>query len=358
MPSDKSLPVYEALQTLVPELAESEDEKTRKEILNYILYKASGVSEEDEHRWVTWLEKQKYNRMQPVYDNQESFESALDKAWKSYNDSGARTVDGCEDNYTECAYAKGFREGYLFGLEKQKDLDKMIVVSPEVWDTAISDAYENGRKDGEKQKEQKPDSLIYDKDLDKAAREFYLSGGAASLVDSTGLVPIVRMAEFGATWMKERMEKEQKPCWNPSEEDVALFNKAITTNASLSPQERAKLDILRMKFKHRPVIEQKEQKPAWSEGDENIIEGMIMDYRGEIEHLSDSIIDEQVKPVYQKRIELLKRLKSLRPSWKPSEEQMYILNWVANILLNHDGIVEEEASKKLQSLYNDLKKLM
>ena len=61
-------------------------------------------------------------------------------------------------------------------------------------------------------------------------------------------------------------QKEQKPCWNPTEEDVALFNKAITTNASLSPQERAKLDILRMKFKHRPVIEQKEQKPIkWTD---------------------------------------------------------------------------------------------
>lgn len=38
-------------------------------------------------------------------------------------------------------------------LEKQKDLEKMIVVSPEVWDNAISDAYENGKKDSEKQKE-------------------------------------------------------------------------------------------------------------------------------------------------------------------------------------------------------------
>ena len=69
--------------------------------------------------------------------------------------------------------------------------------------------------------EQKPDSLIYDKDLDKAAREFYLSGGADSPVDSTGLVPIVRMAEFGATWMKDRMEKEQKPAeWSEEDEKI------------------------------------------------------------------------------------------------------------------------------------------
>ena len=45
-------------------------------------------------------------------------------------------------------------------------------------------------------------------------------------------------------------------------------------------------------------------------------------------------------------------------NWKPSKEQMYILNWVANILLNHDGIMEAEAAKKLNSLYTDLQKLL
>ena len=64
------------------------------------------------------LEKQKYDRMKPIYDARDSFESALTKAWKEYNDSGSRTVDGCEDNYVECAHAKGFREGYLFGIGK------------------------------------------------------------------------------------------------------------------------------------------------------------------------------------------------------------------------------------------------
>lgn len=38
-------------------------------------------------------------------------------------------------------------------LEKQKKLENMIVVSPEIWDNAISDAFENGKKEGEKQKE-------------------------------------------------------------------------------------------------------------------------------------------------------------------------------------------------------------
>ena len=46
------------------------------------------------------------------------------------------------------------REKWIAYLEKQKDLDKMIIVSPEVWDNAISDDFENGKKEGEKQKEQ------------------------------------------------------------------------------------------------------------------------------------------------------------------------------------------------------------
>ena len=42
-----------------PELRESEDERIRKELINFILYKAKGVSEEQEHSWVVYLEKQK-----------------------------------------------------------------------------------------------------------------------------------------------------------------------------------------------------------------------------------------------------------------------------------------------------------
>lgn len=71
--------------------------------------------------WNDGYEVEQKDRMYPIYNDKDSFESALEKAWKSYNDCGSRTVDGCEDNYVECAHAKGFREGYLFGLEKKKE---------------------------------------------------------------------------------------------------------------------------------------------------------------------------------------------------------------------------------------------
>ena len=57
------------------------------------------------------------------------------------------------------------------------------------------------------------------------------------------------------------------------------------------------------------VEKQKEQKPAWSEEDERTLKGII----GKIEH-------DQTYGV--SKAEMLSFLKSIRPSWKPSEEQM------------------------------------
>lgn len=145
-----------AVEIIFPQLRESDDERVRKDIIDHFesiktqaLYdnqeesdniisscneKIAYLEKQKENQYFAGYakgysegqlnpkqEKQKYDRMQPIYDNQESFESALDKAWKSYNESGSRTVDSCEDDYIECAHAKGFREGYLFGLEKQKE---------------------------------------------------------------------------------------------------------------------------------------------------------------------------------------------------------------------------------------------
>ncbi len=111
---------------IFPELRESEDEKIRKVLLEYFNERNSYRDEDETFNGVPfssiidYLEKQKYDRMKPIYDARESFESALEKAWNDYH-NGYENVDKLEDDYVECAHAKGFREGYLFGIEKQKD---------------------------------------------------------------------------------------------------------------------------------------------------------------------------------------------------------------------------------------------
>jgi hypothetical protein len=111
----------EALETLIPELKESEDERIIKTLQEYVKSRNWNLGGPTQDEVLAWLKKKKYDRMKPIYDARESFESALEKAWNDYH-NGYENVDKLEDDYVECAHAKGFREGYLFGIEKQKPI--------------------------------------------------------------------------------------------------------------------------------------------------------------------------------------------------------------------------------------------
>ena len=207
---DCNYTIEDAIQNIFPQLAESEDERTRKELVEY-------------HKQL--FEK---NRDQEV---------------------------GL------------FHKNALTYLEKQKDLDKMIVVSPEVWDNAISDAFENGKKEGEKQKEPIP---IPDKFSGLKSLMLQYLQSAANQKDDTEIesdTDLWGRKILDYVWKYSDEQKEQKRYWKPTETDIALFNKAVTTNKALTPAERAQLDIVRSKFGCcRAVncsgIVQKEQKPS------------------------------------------------------------------------------------------------
>ncbi len=111
------------------------------------------------------------------------------------------------------------------------------------------------------------------------------------------------------------------------------------------------------------VEKQKEQKPAdrfkearekyqveWSEEDENKIKDIIeyLECWNDFDHGSESFEE------YRKRMEgNIQFMKSLRPSWKPSEEQMEHLQRAINYYESDWG-----ENKLLRNLINDLKKLM
>ena len=87
---------------------------------------------------------------------------------------------------------------------------------------------------------------------------------------------------------------------------------------------------------------------VWSEEDERIYQS-IMD---------DTVQENQLD---RKQIDWIRDIKyryfsQTQNTWKPSDEQLYFLHWLAtNVLTN--GEVEKKASEVLESLYNDLKKL-
>ena len=90
---------------------------------------------------------------------------------------------------------------------------------------------------------------------------------------------------------------------------------------------------------------QKEQKPVeWSEEDGHAIENC--EYA-----IKETFKDEQ----NPHRIGTLNWLKSLRPSWKPAEEQMEALDKAIPVCM---GVAGRKEVAPLESLYNDLKKLI
>ena len=52
--------VRTALETLYPELAESEDEKTRREIMEYITLYKDSLDDDEYKSWIAWLENIPY----------------------------------------------------------------------------------------------------------------------------------------------------------------------------------------------------------------------------------------------------------------------------------------------------------
>lgn len=91
---------------------------------------------------------------------------------------------------------------------------------------------------------------------------------------------------------------------------------------------------------------QKEQQPAeWSEEDNRNINTLISVIEA---HYNEYELVRDDYPINAR--ELGDWLKSLRPSWKPSEEQMDAIQYVSN--LDYGG-----HRKALESLYSDLKKL-
>jgi hypothetical protein len=291
---------------IFPELAESEDEVIMKALIDLV----STVGEyylpklEVRNKMLAYLEKQKakekQDRMMPVYNDRDSFESALEKAWKSYNESGARTVDGCEDDYVECAHAKGFREGYLFGIEKQKEQKQTDL----------------------------PEGFYY---IDLKGNRYY----SKEFRYGDMKLKVGEQKPADLSEMMVHKEPYIAPVPTPMVADEQKEQKLTATiNGEPIPTENYSVNI--------PLAE-------WSEEDEKMIERLItrltwITYNTRTDGTSPNItfFDE------------IDWLKSLRPSWKPSEEQMTnLLRAEGRLRIEGESIL----ASKLAELYEQLKKL-
>ena len=278
-----------AVEHAFPQLRESEDERIRK----WLIYYFSSIKETVWiHRDITceqilaYLEKQK-TRMKPIYDARESFESALEKAWNDYH-NGYENVDRLEDDYVECAHAKGFREGYLFGIEKRKP---------------IGGIYWHAIKKGEKLPCR---AYIWNPDYEKYHDCW-----------EGRLIPNLEKIHVGAdTWYLpakdvrdlpregvDELPKEQKPAEKQDYSGLTDLERAILRGFLAAGVENVPVGII--KETAQECLEQ--MKPAeWSEEDEFFRQQLIV-------YCEKGIQD----PLASKCVDWLK---SLRPSWKPSDQ--------------------------------------
>jgi hypothetical protein len=137
-----------------------------------------------------------------------------------------------------------------------------------------------------------------------------------------------------------KKQDEQKSAW--SEEDEKMMSSTVfyLNEFKEGYQEGAQKCISWLKS----LKDRVHPKHEWSEEDEMKRNYCIHLLEGQDSHGAEECVG------------WLKSLKH-QSQWKPSERQIYLLNWVANILLKDDGIVEKETAKELRQLLEQLKKL-
>ena len=108
--------------------------------------------------------------------------------------------------------------------------------------------------------------------------------------------------------------------------------------------------ILDYVWKYDGEEKQKEQKPSeWSEEDEKMLTSVKLAIRG-----NDWRNDSEKKEMYDW---LENRLKSLRPSWKPSEEQMAALSYALQVMNTDLSPIAARTYQGLQEIQQNLKKM-
>lgn len=192
MPTDRSLPVYEALQTLIPELAESEDERIRKDIMEAV---ENWHPYERVEEIRAYLEKQKERQDNP---------NAHEGSWSGFNTISSQ---GKDTNIETIA------QQYVENTKVCNDIP--------TWDL-IHTAVIFGYQQSEKQKEQKPAEWS-EEDEKIAYTILNLLCSQVTYVTGQGTTSGKQFPTYAneRDWFERRFKSlRPQPHWKPSEEQM------------------------------------------------------------------------------------------------------------------------------------------
>ena len=273
-----SLPkeTMEIFEALAPELRESEDERIRKEIIHYILYKANGVSEKQEHEWIAYLEKQKEGEKEvsALFDSTDSY----NKGFRAGQEKSLQELkEHIKEDKTQCyAYDAGYAAGFIVGKEQGWKEHKAFVkedskTADSIPSNCVSDAkcedrspkhsdsdgtdirdtpaYWRGWDDAMKQKEQKP--VDYDHEMWKNC-EVNFEGGKKEVIEHPekyGLQKPVEWDELDKDCLNRAIWYIKNPA--PSvvkDTNLILWLKSLPGRLNLQPkQEWSEEDIKKIR---------------------------------------------------------------------------------------------------------------
>ena len=183
----------------------------------------------------------------------------------------------------------------------------------------------------ERQKEQKPEN--YDHEMWKNC-EANFEGGKKEVIDNPEKYGLCKKAEWSYPYGK-----------NETVDQLIALAECLEMDGDCSFNGYKGKDC--GKFLRELARRESENKPAeWSEEDDRMFNLVVECI--EREERDGTITRSEAKKIFS-------MLKSLRPRWKPSEEQMKALE--AAILIYAHGLDNKEVADKLQSLFDDLEKL-
>lgn len=334
-------PVKDILEHIFPEIKESEDERIRKKIIN-LIEKSNEYGGYALHKWeademLAWIEKQGQHA---------NFRNKI-----QVGDKVTRNEDGVLVNLSQLnRVAKKQGEQKL----TNKVEPKFKIGDWVVWDNKILchvDSIYQGKE-----------SLMYTIiDTNNMTHSYSVKG-----FDNNAHLWTIQDAKDGdlladnyGIYIFDRFDEYDEKCYicrgayQYSQKDYE--NEHMLCSVEVHPATKEQRDLLYQKMKEagyewdaeKKELKKIEQKPAWSEEDEEMLNYIICD----IESLKEQVY---CKTLCDEEIDWLKNLKDrLQPqsTWKPSDEQMRELKNVFDCsTLSWDEDI-------LESLYNDLKKL-
>lgn len=369
----------EWVESKLPELRESIDEKIRKEIINYLDFAEShnllrATDYEKKKEWLSYLEKQK-----------EQKSARKDNDFVIYHPLKCNGEYECIP-YSFCGSLTSFSENkdlvdfLRTCFYTEEECKEWIKKQKEPKDLSESDAYALLSKKGYVIIERD----AYDElcDIEHIQQSWYMEG-YKDCEHNREPMWIVKTSEDGPKYEPnlrygQSLVKEQKPAeWSKSDErmrnqliyDVEQHKKKCLISAKQNKATKAIYDGIE-KCQDEKIVWLKSLRPQpqkledWTEEDERLLGDvlgcitLVQTYKacGDLKDFKMEYTGEELRSF----VRSLKSRPRKQPHWKPSEEQMnYLCAAVdAAIRKHNESVSGYKPARVLKSLYEDLKKLM